>query len=61
MANPISVFPVFVRSQAFPAATGGQTVDSLQVMLQDQALGATIGQDSIQVSLSPASIVAEAD
>jgi len=62
MPDPISVFPAFVRAQAFPpSGGGGQVVDSLEVTLQDQALGATVGQDSIQVALSPASIVAEAD
>lgn len=45
MADPISIFPVFVRNQAFPPSASGETVEGVEATLEDDGLEAVPPED----------------
>lgn len=58
MADPVSVFPIFVRNQAFPPTSATIVVSGIQAQVSSAVVSATIDDPAIQVTVTPASIIA---
>ena len=57
MADPISVFPVFVENQVFPpTGTGGTVFDGVNVTLQDENITVAVQDEGFTVVLEDALI-----
>lgn len=56
MADPVSIFPLFTRNQAFPPSV--EFVQNLDVAVGATSVAATPGPAQLEVTVEPASIVA---
>lgn len=54
MADPISVFPVFVRNQSWPVTGGGAggTAISIEVEVEDSPLAVSVDEGALNVTIS---------